>query len=336
MRLGKLLLLAPLAMASLPAFPGTLYLPLKLSPEIEAHVERLFVLADTPIIKRPITVAQVQTALEKVDTKDPHLASAVRHYIDRYSKRSGFTHASFASGYNSGADVILANERGFSSDNRYQASAAGYWVINDHVALNFGGTLWDGNSVKDEFFDGSFVSLGWSEFQIDIGWRPHWLSPFQENSVLISTQAATLPGITVSNAEPFDFLGISYEIFLAQLSESDQIESANNAQNNVTGNPKLFGFHLSFNPFSGFAIGFNRLVQFGGGDRSENPKDLFDALVNPQDNDNVGREGRDFGNQITAVNTRYTFTDPVPFSVYFEYAGEDTSKTNVFSLGNSY
>lgn len=335
MKLGKFFLAANLTLASVSASAGSLYLPLKLSPEIEAHVERLMVLADMPIIKRPIAIAQVQEALDRVGNRDPQLVSAVSHYIDRYSHQSNLTHASFTTSRSTGADVILPNERGYSTDNSYQFSAAGYWVVNDFVALNLGANVWSSDSLKDEFLDGSFISFGWDELQVDVGWRPHWLSPFQENSVLVSTQAASLPGVTISNVEPFDYLGFSYELFLAQLSESDLIETRANARENATGNPKLFGLHLGFNPFKGFAIGFNRLVQFGGADRSESPSDLLDAFINPQANDNVGREGNDFGNQLTAVNTRYTFQDPIPFSVYLEYAGEDTSLTNVFSLGNT-
>jgi hypothetical protein len=56
--------------------------------------------------------------------------------------------------------------------------------------------------------------------QLDIGYRDHWLSPFTDSSMLVSTEAPTMPSITLSNYRPISRLGISYQIFLADMSES--------------------------------------------------------------------------------------------------------------------
>ena len=41
------------------------YLPLYQSPEIERAIERLLILADVPVLKRPIAAATVSDALER-------------------------------------------------------------------------------------------------------------------------------------------------------------------------------------------------------------------------------------------------------------------------------
>ena len=41
------------------------YLPLNLEPEMERQIERVLILADEPILKRPFAVALVQDALSQ-------------------------------------------------------------------------------------------------------------------------------------------------------------------------------------------------------------------------------------------------------------------------------
>ena len=314
---------------------GSLYLPLKLSPEIEQRVEQLFVLADMPIIKRPIPIKQVQTALSKLGTDYPELSHGVSRYLERYTGKIGLTHLGGGVSTADGSNFRGFNRRGESIHSTYRLSFSGYWAMSELVAVNLGGVLFDGDRFdKDEFPEGSFISIGTDYLQLDIGNRPHWFGPFQESDMLIATHAPSITSITVSNSIPFEFLGFSYEMFLGEMSESDSILSASRDAR-ITGNPRLFGIHLGFNPITGFAIGFNRLLQYGGGDRDESFSGLYDAFIDAQNNDNIDREGRDFGNQLSSVTTRYTFTEGFPFSVYIEYAGEDTSRSSSFHLGNS-
>lgn len=335
MVLRKSLGAALLSACAMTTNAGSLYLPTHLSPEIEAHVERLFIAADMPVVKRPIAINSVISAVEKAESSHPQLASKVRSYLERYDRNIGRTHTSIALNLDSGEANTLPNQRGFSTDSSYLISASAFWVVNDYIAVNLGSITGERPGQDENFLDGSFLSLGWDKLQLDVGFRPHWLSPFQESAMLISTQATSMPSVTLSNSQPLDFLGITYEVFMAQMSESDLIESGAQANRRVTGNPKLFGTHIGFAPFDGFAISVNRLMQFGGGDRSESPGDLLDAFINARQNDNIGQEGRDFGNQLTSVNTRYTFTGSTPFSVYMEYGGEDTSRTSSVHLGNT-
>lgn len=312
---------------------GSMYIPLLLSPEIESRIERLFVMANMPIIKRPIPVKEVYVALERLGNGDPVLSQSVRLYLKRFSNRAGITHFHASLGVVKGEAVSIPNARGEQSDSTYSASVIAYLVASDWLIFNVGGSTFD-NSQKGDFPENSFISLGWEMFQVDIGYRPHWLGPFQDSDMLYSTHAPSLPGITFSNTRPYSRFGILYEVFLAQLSKSDQVASQNGL-GRVTGAPRLLGVHLSFQPVDGFAIGFNRLLQFGGADRDDSPRSIFNALTNPSKYDNIGDEGADFGNQLSSVTTRYILSGDIPLSVYMEYAGEDTSASSDFALGNT-
>src|SRR6266852_3741566 len=61
------------------------YLPLNLEPEIEAQIERVMILANKPVMTRPIAAAAVLDALSKANKVDPVLCEHVRRYLERYT-----------------------------------------------------------------------------------------------------------------------------------------------------------------------------------------------------------------------------------------------------------
>ena len=103
-----------------------------------------------------------------------------------------------------------------------------------------------------------------------------------------------------------------------------------------TGKPRVAGVHLEIEPVTGWSIGVNRVLQYGGAGRPDSLSDLFRAFFHPS-SDNVrggGTTAVEFGNQVASFTTRYLMPTALPFAVYFEYAGEDTSTTNNLRLGN--
>src|SRR5882757_6890228 len=70
------------------------YIPLNLEPEMERQIERVLILADEPILKRPIAVALVELALPAACKKDEALCARVKKYLERYSHDYGLTHGS--------------------------------------------------------------------------------------------------------------------------------------------------------------------------------------------------------------------------------------------------
>ena len=59
------------------------YLPLNLEPEMERQIERVLILADEPILKRPFAVALVELALPAACKKDAALCAKVKKYLER-------------------------------------------------------------------------------------------------------------------------------------------------------------------------------------------------------------------------------------------------------------
>jgi Capsule assembly protein Wzi len=308
----------------------TPYLPLNLAPEVEREVERVLILGDKPVMTRPIPAALVLEALPKACTIDAPLCERVRTYLGRYMHATGVEFASAAGSASSGhSDVAIPNDHGTTEKDHYQLAGAGYVQLADHLLVNVGGVANQDRVTPT----GSVLSLGFDFAQLDIGWRDRWWSPMTDSSMLISTEAPTMPSFTLSNYRPLTRLGLQYEIFLARLSKSDRIELTNGTL--TSGYPKFAGLHLSMQPTSGWSLGVSRIVVFGGGAAGgQSFTNILQAFFNPSKAQSTGFGTEDvIGKQEASVTSRFIFPGRVPFSVYFEYAGNDTSDGNNFLLG---
>src|SRR6185312_7985937 len=219
------------------------YLPLNLEPEIESQIERVLILGDQPVLTRPIAAASVIKALPKACKIDAALCERVERYLARYTHSSGLTHASIEGAHGTGVNDTLPNSYGMGSKSTWQASAEAYWQPSDYLLAQVGGVGYEGRTN----FTGSMLSLGGSYLQIDLGFKPHWWSPLSDSSMLMSTEAPTMPTISISNYVPLTPLNIRYEFFDARMSKTDHIAflDANGHETFKSGNPKLFGAHVS-------------------------------------------------------------------------------------------
>jgi hypothetical protein len=80
------------------------------------------------------------------------------------------------------------------------------------------------------------------------------------------------------------------------------------------------------------------LLQYGGAGRPASLSDLFNGFFNPSRYDNTGADlsfNQQFGNQQASITSTFLFPGKVPFAVYAEYAGEDTSHGRSYLLRNS-
>ena len=305
------------------------YLPLEQSPEIERAIERLLILADVPILKRPIAAATVLDALDKGCERDALLCEQVKRYLAGYMGTTGVEHASLSAAVSGGAVTAMPNRHGMDSDSSYEFSAGVFWQPGDFVLLNGGAVAHEGDATPT----GTFASIGGEYMQFDIGYRDHWLSPLTDSAMILSTEAATMPSITVSNYKPISKAGFSYEVFMGEMSESSRIAFGGGY---TTGKPRLFGVHLSIAPLPGWSLGVSRMMQYGGGERDDSFSSLLKAFFNPSSSDNtIGGNQEEFGNQVAALTSRFLVQGRVPFAVYFEYAGEDTSALSNLRLGNA-
>ena len=307
------------------------YLPQNLDPEAELDVERVLILAGVAHLTRPIPAAVVLEALPRACRIDARLCQRVSGILARYTGKLSVTHAALAGAATGGADTVIANRHGLRSDSAWEVSARAQWQPFDHAIVSAGAIAFDGDVTPT----GSLLSVGWSKFQVDVGWRDHWLSPFTDSALLLSTEAPTMPSVTISNYEPLTRFGFRYVVFAARMSHSDSILDADGR---TSGHPGISGVHLSAEPTPGWSIGASRIMQFGGGSRPSSFKELAKAFFDPAGRDNVlpgGGITEQFGNQLASITSRFVFPGPVPFAVYVEHGGEDTLSRENYLLGNA-
>jgi glycosyltransferase involved in cell wall biosynthesis len=301
------------------------YLPLNLSPQIERMVERVLVLGEQPILTRPVPISTVLRAMPKACRRDARLCAQVNRYLDRYFGVSGVTHGSLEVAASQKATVTLPNQRGERADAPYSASAAAFYRPGDMLLLTAGGVAYGGTDRR--FIpSGTMASLGGSYLQIDAGYRDHWFSPLTDSSALQSTEAPTLPSITVSNPQPLTGLGIQYQLFLARMKYSEHITWRNGY---TAGYPRLVGMHLGIEPVDGWAVSGNALWQFGGGARPGSIKDFVSNMLrrtnfNGPVTGGAGFTDRRFSNRSLSITSAYVFPGKTPFAAYVEFAGRDT------------
>jgi hypothetical protein len=303
----------------------TPYLPLNLDPELEREVERVMVLGGKPVMTRPIAAAAVLDALPRACAIDRVLCGRVRRALKRYMLDTGLEFGSAELAATNGAKVVMPNQHGQTEQSPWQLAGAGYIQPSDYLLVNLGGVGYDGRETPT----GSFISLGFDWAQLDIGYRDHWWSPMTDSSMLISTEAPTMPSITLSNYRPLAGLGWQYEVFLARMSYTDKIELTNGDL--VHGYPKFAGARLGIEPGdAGWSLSGNRIIVFGGGAAGgQSVANVLEAFFDPTKAQTTGFGTVDvIGKQEASLTSRFVYPGRIPFSIYFEYAGNDTSGGN--------
>lgn len=306
------------------------YLPMRMAPEIEREIERLLSMAGMPILKKPYFAADIQEALRRSCSSGEPVCNHVRLYLDRYFYQAGFTHASAAIASGDEASKFVPNQRGMQVDSRYNGSVQAYWQPGANLLLTGSAVAFEGEVIPT-----ALISFGYDVAQVDIGWREYWWSPFRDSATVISSNARPSPSIAISNYRPLTFLNFRYETFFAVLEETDGILYQGERS---PGQPRLFGLHLEIEPLPGFSLGLNRVMQFGGDGRSSSLSTLLRAFFDPAGGDNADGDlssDDEAGNQLASITSRFDYPGKFPFSVYMEYAGEDTSSSENFRLGNA-
>ena len=309
-----------------------------MEPLIELELQRLATITKLPLLTKPYHAATVNRHLQKINNSHPILYRRINTYLKRYKKTTALTHASLQLNYANKENIVLPHQRGQMADANYRASFSGFWQPHQYLIINTGGLYYENG---DYLRNNNFISFGADIFQIDIGYREHWLSPFQESSVLLSTQAKPPLSVTVSNPKLITDFKIKYEMSIGLLDEQKNIKFGREKPP-VTGEPALLTMHLSAQPFNWWTIGLNRTFMFAGGEKSVSLSDIWNAIIDPVNSDNCGGEGTDlqncsqeFGNQQASITNKFDLNwFDLPFSFYHEYAGEDTNNYSNYKLAN--
>ena len=329
---GTLVLAAFLCWPGIAAARGVSpYLPLQMSPEIERQIDQVLLYAGRPIVRRPIPAALVLDALPAACEVDEALCGRVRKYLSAYMGRYAVTHAGIEVAATEDSGRTLPNSRGMLAQDEWTASIVAHFQPSDYVLLQLGGVAYPDETMAS----GSVLSLGNEYLQIDLGYRDHWWSPMTDSSMLISTQAPTMPGVTLSNYMPISKLGFRYEVFMARMGHVENIAFEGGT---TSGNPRLFGVQVSIDPVRGWTLSASRLLQYGGGERDDSLGSLWRAFFDPTNYDNISEDETiddEFGNQTAALTSQFVFPAVHPFAVYFQYAGEDGARAEGWRLGNA-
>lgn len=309
------------------------YLPLNQSPEIEAEIEKVMALTDGAPLTKPYKAYDLMQRSRALKDTYPLLYQRISAYLTRYTQQIGRTHLGASLALSDDENKALPNQRNIKADSAYQVSIGGFGFLNPYIYASTGLIWSDSEGVTQT---NSHIGFGYEYAQVELGYREHWFSPFQDSAMLVSTHAKASPSITISNAQPITDWNIRYEVFYSKLEETQGIRLGDELSD---GRPSHAGLHLSFTPFDFWTLGINRTLQFGGGARDVGFKDVLEALFDPAGKDNVGDyEGDDpnyeFGNQQASVTSKWNFNWGMPISFYMESGGEDTQGEKNYRLGN--
>src|SRR5271168_3014102 len=131
-----------------PAAGVSAYLPLNLEPEMERQIERVLILADEPILKRPFAVKLVEDALPQACMVDKPLCTQVKRYLQRYSRDYAVTHASATGSItHDAAGVVVPNEHGLAANSPWELSAQGFVQPSDYLLVSGGAIAYQGRTV---------------------------------------------------------------------------------------------------------------------------------------------------------------------------------------------
>ncbi len=318
-----------LAAAPLHARGVSPYLPLNLDPELEREVERVLILGDRPVMTRPIPAAMVVEALPKACAVDPVLCRRVRRALKPYMQDSALEFGSAElSAVNGDSKMVIPNRYGQTEQSQWQIAGAGFIQPSDYLLVNLGGVAYDGRQKAT----GSFISVGFDWAQIDLGYRDHWWSPMTDSAMVISSESPSMPGVTISNWRPLTRVGWQYEVFVERMSYTDNILLTVPTPGGTTaGYPKFLGARLGIEPGNaGWSFAANRIMMFGGGAAGgQRVSDLLKAFFNPASAISSSSGKPVLGKQEASITSRFIYPGRIPFSLYFEYAGNDTSGSHL-------
>lgn len=344
--LKKISLLVGLAISANAMAKGGVspYLPLNQVPELEHNVARLLAVSkNTHIMSKPYKAEDIYNILQKIKHTYPQLYQTLSYQISPYiqSDAGTFAKVTLAAGTK---NKTLPNQRGQTTRTNLMVEAGAYANFGRHFGISVAGIANEDEILPTQ----SFIYLGHKYAQLDIGYREHWYSPFNDSAMLLSTHAKTTPSITISNVEPITSFNIRYDMFISKMTEQRGIlkEGRQTGVERVyePGKPFLYGLHTSFAATDNLTIGLSRLMQFGGGPRSVTLKDFTEGFFTPGNKDNVSREdadrlGEDFelGDQLGSITFEYNNSlFNLPYEFYGEIALEDTlggTRNNAYTFG---
>lgn len=316
------------ALLSTPTYADiTGYITPERNSSLDRDIYRAFTISGMARLNRPYRVSDVRAALELIKELEPELATRLNQELNNREKFASVDTLN-AAAY-SADDVPRPNAQSAVGQEQFQLGAEAHWQGGQWFRAN--GAISVGNGERS--LAGTLISIGSDHAQLDIGFKPYWLSPLQGHSQILSTHAEALPSISLSNPVVINSWGLrwNYEVAVAELSKQ---KTAYGDGFDDSKGPLLAIFHLSWQPVDWWVLGATRNFQFGGGEREVSAKTLAKAFYDPRGSDNDASVDEESGNQVASLSSQMHFAAPWPFTFNIEFAGEDTSNNKEYQLGN--
>lgn len=245
------------------------YLPLKQVPELEHKIQQLLAVSkNTHIVSKPYKANDIYRVLQTIKHIYPELYRTLSYQISPYVQGDAATFAkvTLAAGT---TDKNIPNQRGQTTKTNVILEGGGYANFGNHFGVSVAGIANEDEVIPTQ----SFFYFGNEYAQLDIGYREHWYSPFNDSAMLLSTNAKTTPSITLSNVKPITDFNIRYDMFISKMTEQSGILVSDKQVGTVReyepGKPYLFGLQTSFAATDNLTIGLSRIMQFGGASRDD-------------------------------------------------------------------
>ena len=308
------------------------YLPLNLEPEIESQIERVLILGDKPVMTRPIPAATVLDALPKACKIDAALCARVERFLSRYTHTSGVTEASIEAAGSSGkgANTVDPNRYGMREDSHWDASGQVYYQPTAYILLDAGAVAYEGRTN----YSGSLIQ---SRLRCRAARHPG------SAPRLVFAADGQQPADEHRGAH--DAIGDPLELQAAHRSQPAlrvfpgadvQLEAYRFRQRPDQRQPAAGGLSCGHPACNRMVVGRGVVCCNSAAARwvAIPPRDLFNAFFSPgaSQSNNTSKQ---IGNQEASITSNFLFPGRVPFAIYFEYAGEDTSRGKDYLLGNS-
>jgi hypothetical protein len=196
--------------------------------------------------------------------------------------------------------------------------------LGDHVALNVqGAVIADPSDGKQFRPDGSYLGLNVGNFMVSAGYMERWWGPGWEGSLILSTNARPIPGVTLERnyTDPFKARWLRWIGPWRASIALGEAESHDVALPNV----KFLAARASFRPRPWLDVGLTRTAQWCGGDRKCDWSTFADLLVgrDNQVNGSVASEEQP-GNQMAGYDLRIRSPwQRVRLALYTQWIGED-------------
>lgn len=312
----------------------TAYLPIGADNHLELQIDYLFSLTRGNPMRKPYAIKEIKGALEQIKETNPGLYQFISHRLGVYHGSKKISRLGVKASISSKKDQFIANQRGLTSSENIQGTIETVWRPNSFTVLQ-SGMDYRGNGGELVPFN-TFLALSKSKFQLDMGYKEHWYSPFKFSSQLISSNVEMGPSVSFSTTEPIErWWRLNFDLFYTRL---DKVNKGIRYKGGLhDGRPHLLGTHVNIEPINGWKLGFNRLLQFGGGPRKVTLGDIVKGFVDPASNDNshsADERDSELGDQLASITTSYRLDRGFAVEIYAELAGEDTQGESNFSLGN--